>query len=78
MEGTKEEREGESFELEGLLSQVSTLEEGKYLIEKLYNAIVAQAMAQVQTELNVETLNAKVQQVGFLQHFFAACSVFSS
>jgi len=61
MEATKDETE--NFELEGLMSQVSTLEESKYLIEKLYNAMIAQSIAQVQTEINVDTLDAKVHQV---------------
>lgn len=45
------------------LESVDTLEEGRYLIEKLYNLIIAQAVTTVRTELNLENLNARVQQV---------------
>lgn len=45
------------------IQSVNTIEEGKYLIEKLYSLIVAQTVSNVRSELNLERLNAKVHQV---------------
>ncbi|EEB15657.1 kif21, putative [Pediculus humanus corporis] len=42
---------------------VNTIEESRYLIEKLYSMIVAQTVTNVRSELNLETLNAKIQQL---------------
>lgn len=45
------------------LQSINTVEEARYLFEKLYSLIVAQTMSNVRSELNLESLNAKVQQV---------------
>ncbi|KAK6630614.1 hypothetical protein RUM43_014599 [Polyplax serrata] len=45
------------------IQSVNTIEEGKYLIEKLYSLIVAQTVSNVRSELNLERLNAKVHQL---------------
>lgn len=47
------------------LQPIYSVEEGQYLIEKLYSLIVAQTVTNIRSELNLENLNAKVQQVNF-------------
>lgn len=47
------------------LQSIATVEEGRYLLEKLHSLIMAQAVSTVRSELSLENLTAKVQQVNF-------------